>query len=323
MADQGETIRASRMPTPSSTTSVTCSAPAKVNLCLRVTGRRADGYHLLDSIFAAIDFCDQVTIVASAPRAGAAARVRVSCDYPGVPNDDTNLAARAARVLLADSGVGAELDIAIDKRIPPGAGLGGGSSNAATVLHGLRTLLALPVSEPRLAELALSLGADVPFFLTGGCARVRGIGEHVAAIPGWPGQELILALPAVAIATAWAFRHYGGGFAATPDEPARLAAANPLDPALMRNDLEAVVFPAHPEVARTKRDLLDAGATGVVMSGSGSAVVALPPPGADPAAIAARFRARHTDVAVHCVRITAPNPGTGVPRVPVPKSTIG
>jgi 4-diphosphocytidyl-2-C-methyl-D-erythritol kinase len=303
MGDQGETIRISRMPIASSTSTVTCIAAAKVNLCLRVTGRRTDGYHLLDSIFAAIDFSDRLVISATAPRPRTAARVRVSCDYPGVPNDASNLAARAAYALLAECGVDADVDIVIDKRIPPGAGLGGGSSNAAAVLRGLSALLALPVTDRRLAELALALGADVPFFLTGGCARVRGIGEQIEPIRGWPGQRLIVALPPVAVSTAWAFRAYAAGFEPHPEEPARLADAVQLDATLMRNDLEAVVLAAHPEVARTKRGLLEAGALAAVMSGSGAAVVAVAPPAIDPLVVLAAFREALPDVPAQCVRI--------------------
>src|SRR5580765_4157701 len=154
------------MTTASSPLTVMCSAPAKINLCLRVTGRRANGYHLLDSIFAAIDLYDRLTISAMRAPTGDT-RIAVSCAYPGVPNDATNLAARAAHALLAECEAGADVDIAIEKEIPPGAGLGGGSSDAAAVLQSLNTMLGLDVPARRLADLALALGADIPFFLTG------------------------------------------------------------------------------------------------------------------------------------------------------------
>ncbi len=284
---------------------VMCSAPAKVNLCLRITGRRADGYHLLDSIFATIDLYDRLTITGT--RAPASdTRIAVSCAYPGVPNDATNLAVRAAQALLAECEVGADVDIAIEKEIPPGAGLGGGSSDAAAVLQSLNTMLGLDVPVRRLADLALALGADIPFFLTGGCARVRGIGERIDPIRGWAGHELILALPPIAVSTAWAFRAYAGGFALEPEEPARLATAIDLDPALLRNDLETAVVPAHPEIARVKEGLLAAGASAAVMSGSGAAVVGFVPPSLSPHAVRETFRRRHRDVPAHCVRILAP-----------------
>jgi 4-diphosphocytidyl-2-C-methyl-D-erythritol kinase len=295
----------SRMATASSKLTVMCTAPAKVNLCLRVTGRRTDGYHLLDSVFAAIDFHDRLTIETTPARTHAERQIVVSCSYPGVPNDSTNLAARAADTLLAECGVGAEIAITIDKRIPPGSGLGGGSSNAGSVLRHLNVLLSLGVTERRLAELALTLGADVPFFLTGGCARVQGIGERIEPIRGWPGLQLILALPPVAVSTAWAFRAYsqGCGFDQDATEPARLATAADLDPGLLWNDLEAVVLPAYPEIARVKRDLLAAGASAAVMSGSGAAVVGLVPEPLAAAAIVAAFAALQPGVPVHCVRV--------------------
>ena len=199
-----------------------CLAPAKVNVCLRIVGRRGDGYHLLDSIFAQIDLVDRVTLAVTPRDAYPGSRITVSCRYPGVPTDANNLAVRAADALLAECDVGADVDIAIEKQIPPGGGLGGGSSDAATVLRTLNTVLDLRVPEQRLAALALAIGADVPFFLIGGCARVRGIGERVESIRGWPGRELIVAVPPIEVSTAWAF----GAWASSrrnrlPDRPGR------------------------------------------------------------------------------------------------------
>ncbi|MEB2284130.1 MAG: 4-(cytidine 5'-diphospho)-2-C-methyl-D-erythritol kinase [Myxococcales bacterium] len=282
-------------------TTITRTTPAKVNLCLRIVGRRSDGYHLLDSIFAAIDLSDRLTI--SAARTRDATDVEVACDHPQVPADETNLAARAARALLERCEVAARVRITIEKHVPPGAGLGGGSSNAATVLTALRDMLSLNIGPGELAELALSLGADVPFFLTGGCARVRGIGERVDPIAGWPNRELVVALPPVAVSTAWAFHHYRGGYASDPVEPARMAAGERLDPALMRNDLESVVLAAYPEVAIAKSGLLAAGAAATVMSGSGAAVLGLSPPGSSARVIRDAFAAAHPSMAVHSCRI--------------------
>jgi 4-diphosphocytidyl-2-C-methyl-D-erythritol kinase len=281
----------------------TWDSPAKVNLCLRIVGKRADGYHLLDSIFAAIDLRDRITVVVRDLARDRPTHVAVRCAYPGVPSDATNLAARAVEVLLQETGRGADVTIEIDKRIPPGAGLGGGSSNAATVLAGLQRDLGLDVARERLHALALRLGADVPFFLTGGCARVRGIGERIEPIRGWPGLRLLVALPPVAVSTAWAFRAYAGGTEPHDDVAGRLAAAAEPVPDLLVNDLERTVLPAYPPVARVKEMLLAAGAQAAVMSGSGSAVVAL---ARDPQSAAAAFRARAPDVPVHCVRVLAP-----------------
>ncbi len=287
---------------PSSFTA-TWDSPAKVNLCLRIVGKRADGYHLLDSIFAAIDLRDRIVVDVCDLAAHRPTRVTMRCTYPGVPCDATNLAARAAEAVLRAAGVGADVSIDIEKRIPPGAGLGGGSSNAATVLHGLNRGARLGLADARLHEIALALGADVPFFLTGGCARVRGIGERVDPIRGWPGVPVVVALPAEAISTAWAFRAYAGGATSDGDTARRLAASDRLLPELLVNDLEPAVLPAHPAVAHAKRTVLAAGASAAVMSGSGSAILGIAP---DPEAVTARFRALAPDTAVHCVRILPP-----------------
>jgi 4-diphosphocytidyl-2-C-methyl-D-erythritol kinase len=280
-------------------------SPAKVNLCLRIVGRRADGYHLLDSIFAAIDFCDRIDVRMADVRAGREVRVRIRCDRPDVPNDATNLAARAASMLLTECGLGADVDLSIAKRIPPGTGLGGGSSNAATVLSMMNEHLRLGVAPARLHALALQLGADVPFFLTGGCARVRGIGERVDRIRGWPGRALVVALPPVSVATAWAFRTYTAGLFPDADEAARMASQDAPDPSLLRNDLETVVLPNHPEIARLKASLIASGAAGAVMSGSGSAVVGLVADGQPADAVASALRTRHPEAGIHVARILA------------------
>jgi 4-diphosphocytidyl-2-C-methyl-D-erythritol kinase len=307
MAVQDETMRDSRSPVMTTRTTMTRTAPAKVNLCLRIVGRRPDGYHLLDSIFAAVDFADLVTIsVAPCDGGDERPRVTVSCAYPGVPSDETNLAARAAHAFLTRSKARAHVDVTIEKRIPPGAGLGGGSSNAAAVIDALNTLCDTRVPSARLAELALALGADVPFFLTGGCARVQGVGEHVEPIPGWPGHEIVLTLPPVSVATAWAFRNYRAALDPAPEEPKRLAASSAIAPELLRNDLEAVVLPAFPEVAAAKRGLLAAGAAAAVMSGSGSAVLGVCHPNTSTLAVRDAFAARHPLVPAYVVRIAGP-----------------
>jgi 4-diphosphocytidyl-2-C-methyl-D-erythritol kinase len=282
-----------------------CLSPAKVNLCLRIVGRRADGYHLLDSIFAAIDFCDRIDLRVTDVRAGRDVRVQVRCDRPDVPSDATNLAARAAAILLDECGLGGDVDLSITKRIPPGAGLGGGSSNGATVLSMMNEQLRLGVAPTRLHALALALGADVPFFLTGGCARVRGIGERIEPIRGWPGRVLVLALPPVSVATAWAFRAYTAGLFPEAQEAALMATHGVLEPGLLRNDLEAAVLPNHPEIARLKASLLASGAAGSVMSGSGSAVVGLVADGESADAVASALRTRHPEAVIHVARILA------------------
>lgn len=288
-----------------SSRSVRWRSTAKVNLSLRVVGRRADGYHLLDSVFVPIDLCDDLTVTIDAIAPGTPLRLTVRCDRAGVPEDASNLAARAAAAVLAERRLGATMRIDIAKRIPPGSGLGGGSANAATMLRGLNAALDLGIAPARLTELALTLGADVPFFLVGAPARVRGIGEDVQPIARWTERALVVAVPPVAVATAWAFQ----AFAAVPvetrgarDEAARLAAGEAPSADLCVNDLERVVLPAFPAIAALKAALLAAGAPAAVMSGSGSAVVALADSFAHAEALAAAVGAASPGVAASAVR---------------------
>ena len=164
-------------------------APAKINLYLRIVGRRPDGYHLLDSMMVPISLYDDIHItVARGERRGASpgAALVVHCDDPTVPDDETNLAYKAAALVCQEAGLQARIAIHLRKRIPAGAGLGGGSSNAATVLKSLNALLALGWTEAHLCQLGARLGADVPFFIPCRPARIGGIGEIVTTVPPLP-----------------------------------------------------------------------------------------------------------------------------------------
>lgn len=259
----------------SASTTTTAVAPAKVNICLRIVGRRADGYHLLDSIFAEIDLVDHITMTVTPRDRYADARISVACAYPGVPNDATNLAARAADALLAACAVGADVDIAIEKHIPPGGGLGGGSSNAAAVLLALQRLLGEPAPADELWLLARELGADVPFFLVGGTALGVGRGDEVIPLPDLPSRELWLVLPAVHVSTAEAFADLGE-LTGKPFDPRILALVQRGELgweafAHAANDFEAAVFRRWPELAALHADLLSTGAV-ARLSGSGAAL---------------------------------------------------
>ena len=168
-------------------------APAKLNLFLHVTGRRPDGYHLLQSLFVPIDWAD--TLHLERRTDGRLLRHDLG---PALPEDD--LCLRAARALQAASGTSLGVDISIDKQVPWGARLGGGSSDAATVLLGLNRLWGLGWSRERLLALGLRLGADVPFFLGPGPAWVEGIGEHLTPV-NWPSQTFFVVKPPVALPT--------------------------------------------------------------------------------------------------------------------------
>ena len=214
---------------------------AKINWSLRVIGKRADGYHDLETVFQTISLHDTLVFRESD-------RLTLTCDDPSIPTDETNLVIRAARAL------GATAAIELRKRIPAGGGLGGGSSNAAT------TLLALGGGRGDLAEIALSLGSDVPFFLVGGTAYATGRGEILTPMPPIH-ASLLLLLPEERVMTKDAF--------------ARITRySTPLGmKAPFTNDFEEPVFAMIPRLRELKQRLYDAGATWAGMSGSGSTIV--------------------------------------------------
>jgi 4-diphosphocytidyl-2-C-methyl-D-erythritol kinase len=237
---------------------------AKINWALRIIGKRSDGYHDLETLFQSISLYDVLTFE-KADRTG------LTCDDPTIPTDESNLILRAARALGAPP-----VAIDLQKRIPAGGGLGGGSSNAATTLVTLNAMFDLGFSPHELHELALSLGSDVPFFLVGGTAYATGRGEELASMPPAPPLPLLLVLPRERVRTPDAFRMVRRfsnpiGHERFRDllEDGLLAHADALI-----NDFEEPVFAKLPGLAALKRRLLDAGAAWASMSGSGSTIVA-------------------------------------------------
>ena len=211
-------------------------APAKVNLFLHVTGRRPDGYHTLESLFTLVDLADTLTL--DVRDDGAIVR---SGEVPGVAAEE-DLALRAARRLQEATGSRQGVSIAIDKAIPMGAGLGGGSSDAASVLLALNRLWSLRLSREALIDIAAELGADVPFFVFGETALARGIGERLAAMT-MPAAHLVLAFPDVHVPTASIF--------AAPDLTRSTPSAKMevFSEGYGRNDLAGVACARHPAVA--------------------------------------------------------------------------
>jgi len=218
-------------------------APAKLNLFLHVVGRRSDGYHLLQSVFRLIDLGDALRF---APRTDG--RIARAAPLAGVP-EERDLCLRAARLLQEASGAGLGVEITLDKRLPMGGGLGGGSSDAATVLLALNRLWRLEWPRERLQALGLELGADVPFFIHGRNAFVEGVGERLQALNLPPAWYLVVAPPA-SVPTAEIF--------AAPDltrdtkaiKMADFSAGWGAGGLFGRNDLEAVVCERYPAVAR-------------------------------------------------------------------------
>jgi 4-diphosphocytidyl-2-C-methyl-D-erythritol kinase len=236
-------------------------APAKLNLFLHVVGRRPDGYHLLQSVFILIDRCDQVRLAVRAD-----GRIRRVNEVPGVP-EDQDLAVRAARALQAASGCRLGADIEVEKHIPMGGGLGGGSSDAATVLVALDRLWQLGRGARSLMDLGARLGADVPFFLYGRSAWVEGIGERLSAIDVPPRWYVVL-VPPVHVPTPAVF--------ADPEltrdvEPLKIEDFS-AHPERFRNVMEAVVTARYPEVGNHLAWLRSHG--DARMTGSGGCVFA-------------------------------------------------
>ena len=251
-------------------------APAKVNLRLRVLGRRADGYHDVDTLFQAIDLADDVRVELR----GAGVELDVRGADLGAATD--NLAHRAARRLAESLAYGGGVAVRLEKRIPAGAGLGGGSSDAAAVLRCLSTLLDVPADEPRVLAVAAELGSDVPFFLAGNAlARGTGKGEILEPLSALSPADLVLISPPVHVSTAAA---YGALSASRRGTLSHGSAEAPRVPrswddvaAGASNDFEPVIEAAHPEVARTLDALRARRARFALLSGSGSSVFGLLP----------------------------------------------
>jgi 4-diphosphocytidyl-2-C-methyl-D-erythritol kinase len=245
------------------------NAAAKVNLVLEVLGKRDDGYHEIATVMHAVDLSDRVTLEASDV-------LDLRASDASIPLDRTNLAWRAATALGKAAGVDRGVRITLDKRIPVGAGLGGGSADAAAVLIGLTRLWQLDWSIEQLTDVAVELGMDVPFFLQGGAALATGRGERLAPVNG-ASLALVLVHPGFPVSTADAYRRvspsvYSDGTHAR-QMTAALARRWPAAVAgRLYNALEAPVAAVHPEITRMRAALVAAGALGAMMSGSGGTV---------------------------------------------------
>jgi 4-diphosphocytidyl-2-C-methyl-D-erythritol kinase len=246
-------------------------SPAKINLFLQVLGKRSDGYHDLMSLMCCIGLYDTVSLTFGVKN------IAVSCHHPGVPEDDKNLAFGAAHLFLKTLNKNEGVKIIIQKQIPVAAGLGGGSSNAAAVFLGLNRYYGYPFSTEELMSMGLSIGADVPFFIFQKPAIASGIGEKLEAFEGPLPYHILLIYPGFNVSTAETYQNLNFGLTNDQKKPTSISLKrNRFDPAVhLANDLERVTAAKYPEIGLAKEKLMNLGAIGALMSGSGPTVFGL------------------------------------------------
>lgn len=269
-------------------TTYSLNAPAKINLWLRVLGRREDGFHALEMRLAPLTLCDRLTLRADAGLAPGG--IGFECDDSTVPGDESNLVLKAVRALEKTTGPLPGMRFSLTKRIPHGAGLGGGSSDAAAALRLVRAAFCPEVEAAVLFDAAAAVGSDVPFFLLGGMADASGRGEIVTPVPQADTEQgtavslprvLLIKLP-FGVATPWAYKQWRDSL----EVPGLPYAPQSTPWGKLCNDLERPVFEKYPVLGLLKARLLDSpGVTAALMSGSGSTVFALLEEDADTAPI--------------------------------------
>lgn len=276
--------------------SITLLSPAKVNLVLAITGVRNDGFHELVSLVAPVTFGDEITVALTHESGDT-----LECDFPGVPTDSTNLAMRAVEAFRQRFPFHKGVRIDLDKRIPAGAGLGGGSSNASTVLSALNQLWDKPLSDAELKSMSAKLGSDCPLFLAGEPIVMRGRGERLSGIPtesraALKGQRLLLFKPSFAIDTAWAYKRMKehGGWYCPPVEAEELIRSWTAGPGEMKvelyNNMEQPAFEKYLALPTVLGMIREQHGARCLMSGSGSACLVWLDDGLDVASIKSTIR---------------------------------
>ncbi len=254
---------------------LTVSAPAKINLFLDITGKRNDGYHLLSTVMQAVTLCDDVTVITDEDGSG----IKVTCSDSEIPCDSSNTAYRAAEEFFAATGIKEQgVTIKIKKRIPSGAGMAGGSTDAAAVLFALNEIFETSLETQELADIAEKIGADVPFCVCGGTMNCSGIGNIMSPLPDMPECSIVVVKPEFKISTAEAYRRSDELGYENPKKSdalisgicngrVRTVAEN------LYNRFEDIT--GSDEIESIKKALTDYGACGAIMTGSGSAVFGL------------------------------------------------
>jgi 4-diphosphocytidyl-2-C-methyl-D-erythritol kinase len=255
------------------TTSFTLPSFAKINWVLRILGKRPDAYHEVVTVLQTVSLHDELTFALRDD-----AEVLLSCDNPSIPTGAGNLIVKAARALQELINYSAGVAITLTKRIPAKGGLGGASSNAAVTLLALNALWRCDLKLEDLNAIAADLGSDVPFFLHGGRALGTGVGTTLSTLPDGPKQRLIIVTPNASVSTANAYAALNAASLTTSDSASILSSSfGELVSADSRqwplhNDFERVIFEIEPEIERVKMALLEAGARGALLAGSGSSV---------------------------------------------------
>jgi 4-diphosphocytidyl-2-C-methyl-D-erythritol kinase len=252
-------------------------APAKVNLYLKIVGQRPDGYHDIESVVQKISIYDRITLTEE-QKTG----IKILSSTPAIPSGPENLAYKAADLLLKAAGMSNRgVQITIEKNIPAGAGLGGGSSDAATVLLGLTNLFGISLPYGKLHEIACGIGSDVPLFLHPSPSLIAGRGDIVKPAPFWTSAFFVVVFPGFEVSTSWAYSNFRLTKKTRKYTISRLHKVERGELApdqwqhLLVNDLEPAVAMHYPEIGRCKSDLVRSGARASLMSGSGSAVFGL------------------------------------------------
>jgi len=247
-------------------------AYAKINLGLLIHGRRPDGYHEIETIFHRIDLYDELRFEESSD-------VEISCSDPAIPSDEKNLCYKAATLLREHLHIQDGVRIILKKNIPVGAGLGGGSADAALVLRKLPVFWKVGISEADLASLALQLGSDVPYFLRTGTALARGRGEILEYFHLSLPYTNLVCFPNIPISTQWAYSRIDDVRSQPATRQPRPGLPKVNDPQTickrLTNDFEEIVFEAHPDIRKVKESMEDGGAECASLSGSGSSVFGL------------------------------------------------
>ncbi len=258
-------------------------APAKINLYLKILGRRSDGFHEIETLIAPISLYDEIRIDKGDAKEG----IEFRCDDPSVPKGDNNLAVRAAKAFFAATNVKPAISIELKKQIPHGAGLGGGSSDAASVLLALNELSETKLPREALAKMAEAIGSDVPFFIFQSAAMCKGRGELVTPVKLKQRLSILLLRPAFMVSTAWAY----SAWQESREIPGVFYAAQQFAGETFMNDLERPVFEKFVFLARLKMWLLKQPEIGAaLMSGSGSTVFAIMRPNVDVDLVAKRAK---------------------------------